>query len=169
MNIKKPSTLRVSSFIFACAVLFVGSLASFHPAHAQRPAKESIFSLPLGESRFISLPEQTQNIFVSDPSVATFLLYDNNTILVTGQSQGRAKVVLMNKDAQEVQSYLVEVGDTRPQMVTVYKKNLRETIACAPNCDPVINAADSTEYYNANIERFRVKDAFLSEFSEDPR
>jgi Flp pilus assembly secretin CpaC len=84
------SYLRI---LAATSLLAVPALASPGLKH---------LSLPLGETRSITLPEKVANIEVTDPAVLKAKKQSNGTVLLSPLSTGKAKVHLRTVGNAEV-------------------------------------------------------------------
>ncbi len=83
---------------FLC-VLAVSSLLAI-PALASPGLKH--LSLPLGETRSITLPERVASIEVTDPAVLNVKKQSNGTVLLSPLSPGKSKVHLRTVGDAEV-------------------------------------------------------------------
>ena len=91
-------------------VLFTSSLIAL-PALASPGLKH--LSVPLGETRSITLPEKVSKIEVADPAVVEVKKQSNGTVLLSPLSTGKSKVHLRTVgDAQvDLMVFVTSGGD----------------------------------------------------------
>ena len=84
-----------------------------------------------------TLPEGVARIFVADPLIADIQVVNAELMLVIGKMPGQADIVLMDANAQRLDTLRVRVGNDRAGVVTLYNGPERFSFRCADRCEQV--------------------------------
>ncbi|WP_051332660.1 pilus assembly protein N-terminal domain-containing protein [Cucumibacter marinus] len=134
-------------FISAVAALAI-SLGT--PAvQAAGPSGE--LNVMMNMARVLRLPSAATTVIVGNPGVADVTIQDPQTLILTGKSYGRTNLIALDEVGNPIADLQLEVvrGDT--ELVTVFLGSARTTMACEPDCLPVIMAGDDSGFTAATI------------------
>jgi hypothetical protein len=78
--------------------------------------------------------------------VADVTIQDPRTLILTGKSYGQTNMIVLDAKGNPIADTLVEVIQAQADLVTMFSAGARSTVACAPNCAPVVMVGDSPTY-----------------------
>jgi Flp pilus assembly secretin CpaC len=97
-------------------------------------------------ARVLKLPTPAGTVIIGNPGVADVTIQDPTTLVLTGKSYGTTNLIAIDSDGNAIVDLVVEVTKGSPDLVTVYWGLSRTSMACAPECQPVIMVGDDTGY-----------------------
>ena len=83
------------------------------------------------------LPEGVARIMVTNPGIADIQLLSATQMLVLGRMPGEADVVLLDQNANRIETVRVRVGNERRGVVTLYNGSERYSFRCVDRCEQV--------------------------------
>ena len=83
------------------------------------------------------LPEGVARIMVTNPGIADIQLLSATQMLVMGHMPGEADIVLLDADANRIETVRVRVGNERRGVVTLYNGAERYSFRCVDRCEQV--------------------------------
>ncbi len=103
-------------------------------------------SVTMNMARVLKLPTPAGTVIIGNPGVADVTIQDPTTLVLTGKSYGTTNLIAIDSDGNAIVDLVVEVTKGSPDLVTVYWGLSRTSMACAPECQPVIMVGDDTGY-----------------------
>ena len=119
------------ALLLALAVLFAG---------ARHAAAEGL-SVPLSETRPVTLGGAAADVLIGDASIADVTVIDHHHLLVHGKAFGRTNLVVMDAAGRTVFSSPIVVSAGDDDRVTVYRGALQSDYSCASRCERISGAA----------------------------
>jgi Flp pilus assembly secretin CpaC len=129
---------------------YIGIVAfslSVTPARAGDPSPDDRLNVAMDEAKLIKLPERVTTIVVGNPLIADASLQAGGLAVLTGKGYGATNFIALDRKGNALFEKIIEVRGAL-NTVVVYKGVHRETYSCMPNCQPVIAAGDSQEFFN---------------------
>jgi Flp pilus assembly secretin CpaC len=122
-------------------------LAAAFCLFAAAPAGAQSLALRVGEARAVSLPGWATGIVVGSPAVIEVAVHDNQTILVTGKSQGVSSLLAIDSGGQTlVLSDIQVIQGNDAGQVTVSAARRQQTFSCMPRCEPTVAIGDTPDF-----------------------
>lgn len=90
----------------------------------------------------ISRPAST--VIIGNPSIADATVQDDVTIVLTGKSFGVTNLIILDADGQPIVDETVVVRGHEQNTVRIYRRASKETMACAPVCEPTLTIGDNS-------------------------
>ncbi|MEM7068819.1 MAG: pilus assembly protein N-terminal domain-containing protein [Pseudomonadota bacterium] len=112
----------------------------------------------------VSRPAAT--IIVGNPAIVDATVEDEQTIVLTGRSFGVTNLIVLDIDGDAVVDQPVVVTGSEVNTVRIYRRNSRETLACAPVCEPTLTIGDNFGSFTASAEQIKDRNQ-LSEANAD--
>lgn len=134
---------RMRSAIIAAGML-IGGWAAL-PATAQ-DQDSVIVTVNANMARVLRINAPAATVIIGNPAIADVTIQDPQTLVLTGKSFGRTNLIILDGNGDPIADTLVEVAQARSDTLTVFMGSARTSIACAPNCQPVIMLGDDTSY-----------------------
>jgi len=94
----------------------------------------------------ISRPAAT--VIVGNPLIADATIQDRQTLIITGRSFGMTNLIVLDDAGEPVADELVSVTAADDELVTLYKRARRETYACSPSCEQILNVGDNEDVFD---------------------
>ena len=137
-----PGLLR--NLLLAASVC-AGLLAA--PAVMAQPDQQSVtVTVNANMARVLRINAPAATVIIGNPAVADVTIQDPQTLILTGKSYGRTNLIILDANGDPIADTIVEVAQLPSDTVTVYMGAARTSMACAPNCQPVIMMGDDTAY-----------------------
>ena len=112
----------------------------------------------------ISRPAAT--IIVGNPAIVDATVEDEQTIVLTGRSFGVTNLIVLDEKGDALVDQPVVVTGSEVNTVRIYRRNSRETMACAPVCEPTLTIGDNFTTFEFSSDQI-VKRNALSEANAD--
>lgn len=97
-------------------------------------------------ARVLRINAPAATVIIGNPAVADVTIQDPQTLILTGKSYGRTNMIILDSLGDPIADTIVEVAQLKNDTVTVFSGDQRTSVACAPNCQPVIMLGDDTSY-----------------------
>ena len=73
---------------------------------------------------------------------------DEQTLVLTGRSFGVTNLIVLDVKGDAVVDQPVVVRGSETNTVRIYRRESRETLACAPICEPTLTIGDNNTAFN---------------------
>lgn len=127
----------------ALALLLAATLAGPMSALAQDGAP---INVNVNMARVLRISAPAATVIVGNPGIADVTIQDPQTLILTGKSYGQTNLIVLDSRGEPVADTLIEVVQMTAGVMTVYQGQSRTTLACAPNCQPVVMMGDDTGF-----------------------
>ncbi|HUO22099.1 MAG TPA: pilus assembly protein N-terminal domain-containing protein [Caulobacteraceae bacterium] len=104
-------------------------------------ASAQAFSVPLSESRPLSLPGSASDVLVGDPAIADVTVVDHHHILVHGKMFGRTNLVVMDGAGRTLFSGPIVVSAADEDHVSLFRGSQQSEYSCSTRCERISGAA----------------------------
>jgi Flp pilus assembly secretin CpaC len=128
---------------FAFALLSAGSTALPSLAVA---ADGAVVSVRVNMARILRISAPASTVVIGNPGVADVTIQDPQTLVLTGKSYGQTNLIVLDSMGNAIADTIVEVVQAQNDVVTVYMGSARQTLACAPTCQPTITLGDDAGF-----------------------
>ena len=125
--------LAHSRFLLAAAVLIA----------APAPALAETLSVPLSETRPLSLGGSAADVLIGDASIADVTVVDHHHLLIHGKAFGRTNLVVMDAGGRTVFSGPIVVSTGDEDHVSLFRGVAQSEYTCAARCEKISGAAAS--------------------------
>lgn len=140
-----PKRILVWRSVAVVAAVLIGfGLATSAPVRAQ----DDSLMLTLDQARVIHIARPADTVIIGNPSIADATIRDNQTLIVTARSYGTTNLIVLDRDGQPIADELIVVQSPEESVVTVFKRDARQTFSCAPTCEPVLNVGDQAATFD---------------------
>ncbi len=139
------------------AALTFAALASVIAFAATTTAAEPI-AVIVDRAKVLHISQPANVVIIGNPAIADATIQDSQTLIITGRSFGTTNLIVLDKDGRSIADNVVTVGPSDDQVVTVYRRDSRQTLSCTPDCSPVMSLGDTSNVFdaaNAQIEAAR--------------
>jgi hypothetical protein len=102
-----------------------------------RPAAAQAMSVPLSETRPLSLGGSAADVLIGDPAIADVTVIDHRHLLVHGKGFGRTNLVVMDARGRTIFSGPIVVGASDEDHVSVFRGAQQSEYSCAGRCERI--------------------------------
>lgn len=106
-------------------------------------------------ARVFSISRPAATVIVGNPSIADATIEDEKTLVLTGRSFGVTNLIILDLEGKSIVDQTVVVRGHESNTVRVYRRSSRETLACAPVCEPTLTIGDNAESFSFASEQIR--------------
>ncbi|MFN4141800.1 pilus assembly protein N-terminal domain-containing protein [Aestuariivirga sp.] len=108
-------------------------------------------TLQTDKSRIIELARAPGTVVVGNPSIADITL-SGNLLFLHGKAFGNTNIIVLDEQGREIVEYDVNVtSGGSDYAVVMFKSGKRESYDCKTDCQPALQAGDSTEYFDSVV------------------
>ena len=145
------------------ALSLVAASASFSTSYASQVEdsnKPVIVTVDRAKVFRISRPAST--VIIGNPAIADATVEDDRTLILTGRSFGVTNLIILDKNGEPIVDETIVVKGHEANTVRIYRRASRETMACAPVCEPTLTIGDNQVSFEFAQEQIQARNA-LSE------
>ena len=132
--------------IFAGLFFVAASLGNAAPSLASDAQRE--VSVQMNMARILRLPSPASTVVVGNPVIADATIQDPQTLVLTGNGYGTTNLIALDAVGNPIADLLVHVSAEHDNVVTVFQGTNKESVACAPTCQPMALGGDSSDFTN---------------------
>ena len=86
---------------------------------------------------------------VGNPSIADVSVQSGKVLIVTGKSFGETNLIVIDADGKMIINRRLIVQEPRTGFVSVYRGAARQTLHCAPYCEPELMIGDAPDVFSS--------------------
>ena len=94
----------------------------------------------------VSRPAAT--VIIGNPSIVDATVEDDRTLILTGRSFGVTNLIILDVEGSPIIDRSVVVRGHETNTVRIYRRDSRETLACAPVCEPTLTIGDNNTAFD---------------------
>lgn len=140
-QLNRATTSRLKRTAFAVGTATLLAFASVNFA----VAAESV-SVSVNMARILKISSPASTVIVGNPGIADVTIQDAQTLILTGKSFGTTNLIVLDPVGNPIVDTMVEVARGDDNLITVYQGQAKTSLACSPDCQPVIMLGDDTEF-----------------------
>ena len=137
--------------MFAAALALGVSLASSAYAVDGAPIDVNV-----NMARVLRISGAAATVIVGNPGIADVTIQDPQTLILTGKSYGQTNLIVLDSRGEPVADTLVEVVQMQAGVTTIYNGLARQSVACAPVCQPIIMMGDDPAFTSQAVSSSQV-------------
>jgi Flp pilus assembly secretin CpaC len=136
----RVTTITKKSLLAAAAVAAIA---------AALPAAAEPISVTVDQAKVMRVSRPADIVIIGNPAIADATIQDNQTLIITGHSYGTTNLIVLDSNGQAIADELVTVGPQNEQVVSVYRRAMRQTFSCSPDCVPTLTVGDTEAAFNS--------------------
>lgn len=106
----------------------------------------------------VSRPAAT--VIIGNPAIVDGTVEDDQTIILTGRSFGVTNLIVLDQNGDSIVDRQVVVQGSEVNTVRVYRRSVRETLACAPVCEVTLTIGDNAVKFESSAEQIELRNGF---------
>jgi len=155
--------LKTGATLFSLAIAAIAG-----PAMAETPAETSqaqpgaeesgeAVIVTVDRARVFRISRPAATVIIGNPSIADATIEDERTLVLTGRSFGVTNLIILDVEGNPVVDQTIVVRGHESNTVRIYRRSLRETLACAPVCEPTLTIGDNATAFAFANEQIRAR------------
>lgn len=133
--------MKFASALFAL-LLAGGSLAPSLSLAQSYP----VIEVKVDRAKVMQVSRPAAMIIIGNPAIADATIKDTQTLIITGKQYGTTNLIVLDAEGEPIADELLNVTAATENSVTVYKGAARQTLNCAPDCQPVFRMGDEDKH-----------------------
>lgn len=135
-------------------------------ALAEAPAEEtqSAIIVTVDRAKVFRMSSPAKTVIIGNPSIADATVEDDVTLVLTGRSFGVTNLIVLDREGNPIVDETIVVKGHETNTVRIYRRDERQTMACAPVCEPTLTIGDNSARFEYAQEQITAKNT-LSEKS----
>ncbi len=159
-----PSFFRHQKSMLSLIAALVAS-AGIHVSNAQ--AGEAVI-VTIDRAKVLRISRPADTIIIGNPSIADATIQDQRTLVLTGRSFGVTNIVILDADGEPIVDETIVVQGHETNTVRIYRRAVRETLACSPVCEPTLTIGDNSDSFQTASGQIKERNA-LSDAAADKK
>ena len=151
MSLSLPASRSVRRMVAATALTALASLATAFAT----PASAEPITVIVDRAKVLHISRPADVVIIGNPAIADATIQDNQTLIITGRSYGTTNLIVLDTSGKSIADETVTVEPSNDQVVTIYRRALRETLSCTPDCSPVLSLGDNTASFDSTSAQIR--------------
>ena len=152
-------------FLILCALVLAMPLAAPALAGQIDTAQQGTADNDAGEpvivtvdrAKVFRVSRPAATVIVGNPSIADATIEDEKTLVLTGRSFGVTNLIILDADGNPIVDQTLVVRGHETNTVRIYRRSSRETLACAPVCEPTLTIGDNSESFAFANEQIKAR------------
>jgi len=146
------------------AALIIASIASFtavgsaFSANEQETLSNSVL-VTVDNAKVFKISRPANTVIIGNPSIVDATIQDKKTLVLTGRSFGVTNLIILDSDGNAIIDQQVVVRGHETNTVRIYRQGSRETMACAPVCEPTLTIGDDNNAFNFASQQINSRNA----------
>ncbi|MEP3046696.1 MAG: pilus assembly protein N-terminal domain-containing protein [Roseibium sp.] len=116
-------------------------------------AEDHSVVVTVDRAKVFQIEDGASAVIVGNPFIADVAMFDQNTVVITGKSYGTTNLVILDSNKNPIVDEIITVTGSENDVVSVYRKALRSTLSCQPNCEPTLRLGDSIDSFKETAEQ----------------
>ncbi|MEM9331468.1 MAG: pilus assembly protein N-terminal domain-containing protein [Pseudomonadota bacterium] len=133
---------------------------------AENGSRENAVVVTVDQAKVFRVSRPAATIIVGNPAIVDATVEDERTLVLTGRSFGVTNLIVLDIDGDAVVDQHVVVTGSETNTVRIYRRESRETLACAPVCEPTLTIGDDNAAFNFASTQIETRNQ-LSEANSD--
>lgn len=129
-------------------------------------AKAEAVVVTVDQAKLFKVSRPAATIIIGNPAIVDATVEDDQTLILTGRSFGVTNLIVLDANGDSVVDQSVVVKGHETNTVRIYRRNSRETLACAPVCEPTLTIGDDSTAFEFASSQIQARNQ-LSDQSSD--
>jgi Flp pilus assembly secretin CpaC len=126
------------------AVVVAGMVLAQAVALAAEP-----ISVMIDRAKVMRISRPADTVIIGNPAIADAAIQDSQTLIITGRSFGTTNLIVLDNSGQAIADEILTVQAGNDAVVTVFKRDERQTLSCNPECGPMLAIGDDAKAFGS--------------------
>lgn len=154
---------RFVGLVLALSVASFTAPAALAESTAEVEDPNSAVAVTVDRAKVFSISRPAATVIVGNPSIADATIEDEKTLVLTGRSFGVTNLIILDLAGEAIVDRTIVVRGHESNTVRIYRRADRETMACAPVCEPTLTIGDNPEAFAFASEQIRERNQLSEE------
>jgi Flp pilus assembly secretin CpaC len=136
----------------AMACLFAAGVVA-----TSAPAAAEVIEVIVDRAKVFRIARPADVVIIGNPAIADATIQDSQTLIITGRSYGTTNLIVLDASGEAIADEVIAVGAQDDNVVTVYRRDSRESFSCSPSCSPMLAVGDSKAWFDAVNEQIQAQ------------
>jgi len=127
-----------------------------NPVNAAENSEDTII-VTVDRAKVFRVSRPASTIIVGNPAIVDATVEDQQTLILTGRSFGVTNLIILDVNGDPIVDKTVVVRGHETNTVRIYRRASRETMACAPVCEPTLTIGDNNFSFAFASEQIKAK------------
>jgi len=161
-----PTMIRFAKMSLAAAITstFLVALPSGATAETPVDMPQEAVVVTVDRAKVFRISAPAKTVIIGNPAIADATVEDDVTLVLTGRSFGVTNLIVLDRQGVPIVDETIVVKGHETNTVRIYRRDERETMACAPICEPTLTIGDNNLRFAFAQEQITARNA-LSEAS----
>jgi Flp pilus assembly secretin CpaC len=141
-------------------------VAAAAAAIAVSPAIAETIDVIVNQAKVMRIARPADVVIIGNPAIADATIQDSQTLIITGRSFGTTNLIVLDAAGLAIADEIIAVGAQDQNVVTVYRRDSRETFSCNPDCSPTLAVGDSKAWFDSVSEQIQAQIGMTEAASE---
>lgn len=164
-SIKKTFRNLLVSFVVAGSIVPVFAGDAMITGATPSASQHNVLEVTIDRAKIIRTDQPASTIIIGNPSIVDATIQDSRTLVLTGRSYGVTNLIVLDSNGDPVIDETIVVKSHETHTVRVYRRSLRETLACSPVCEPTLTIGDNPATFEGSLQQINARNK-LSQPSE---
>ncbi len=162
----------IGQFSKYCAIAAVLSVAHLAPSGALASDPGSVLGestslkITIDRAKVVRIAKTADTVIVGNPSIVDATIQDGRTIILTGRSFGVTNLIVLDVNGSPIVDETITVQGHEVNTVRIYRRAVRETMACDPVCEPTLTIGDDGKLFNNAIGQINSRNALSKDATQ---
>jgi len=141
----------------------LSAAAEENAAPAEKSGEALVITVDRAKVFRVTRPAAT--VIIGNPAIADATIEDEQTLVLTGRSFGVTNLIVLDAKGDPIVDETLVVRGHETNTVRIYRRSERETMACAPVCEPTLTIGDNNAAFTFASEQIKTRNALSDETS----
>lgn len=154
---------RIIAATVIAAGLTLSGINHSKAASGTKTPEESVV-VTVDQAKVFRISKPAATVIIGNPAIVDGTIEDEQTLVLTGRSFGVTNLIILDETGDAIVDRTIVVRGHEANTVRIYRRSSRETLACAPVCEPTLTIGDDNESFTFASEQIQARNT-LSENS----
>ncbi len=127
--------------------------------------KEKAVVVTVDQAKVFRISRPAATVIIGNPAIVDGTVEDAQTLVLTGRSFGVTNLIVLDAEGNPIVDRTVVVRGHESNTVRIYRRSSRETLACAPVCEPTLTIGDDELAFDFATKQIRARNSLSEENS----
>lgn len=126
-------------------------------AEATVAEPDSAVIVTVDRAKVFRMSSPAKTVIIGNPSIADATVEDDVTLVLTGRSFGVTNLIVLDREGNPIVDETIVVKGHETNTVRIYRRDERQTMACAPVCEPTLTIGDNSARFEYAQEQITAR------------
>ncbi|MDA8870212.1 pilus assembly protein N-terminal domain-containing protein [Rhizobiaceae bacterium] len=157
VSVSSAPSLKLRALFLAATLTACAAIAA--PQGASAADARAPLTVTVDRAQVVRIARDANTVIVGNPAIVDATVQDGRTIVLTGRSFGVTNLIVLDDNGDPVVDETVIVRGHETNTVRIYRQASRETLACAPVCEPTLTIGDNSELFETSTQQITARNA----------